>query len=175
VTAAAAVLRGHAGFMATASPLYRDLMLRLADDIDAGGPAAAVVDGEAPADWQDAFALRLMAAVHRAVLERRAPALALHYPSVGGDGRADLAWPSLRALMVEQPEQLRRDLARPCQTNDPGPGLVAHVAMEPAIPPDPDGMAVTVSFAGEAPVRVATAGPHGPPVRLAVGTAVRMA
>lgn len=343
MTAAAAVLRGHAGFIATASPLYRDLMLRLADDIDAGGPAAAVVDGEAPADWQDAFALRLMAAVHRAVLERRAPALALHYPSVGGDGSAELAWPALRALMVEQPEQLRRDLARPCQTNDPGrsaallagllqavqvtgvgdvrlleigasaglnlrvdafrvgdrgpadspcvvadpwpdgqpprpawrlvdrrgcdpdpvdptsaggrlaltasvwadhlprferlrgalevarrvpawvdrsgaadwlpdrlatpredvltvvwhsvvrqyvdpvewaeveatiaaaPGLVAHVAMEPAIPPDPDGMAVTVSFAGEAPVRVATAGPHGPPVRLAVPTAVRMA
>ncbi len=119
VTAVAA-LRWQARSCAGSSPLYGALLARLADDADAGGPTAAVLEGHDDDSRGSALGLRLMAALHRAVLERRAPRLALHYPSVGGDGDADLAWPAVRDLLAEQPEQVRADLDRPCQTNEPG-------------------------------------------------------
>ena len=71
---------------ALGSPLYAFLLQRVADDIEAGGPAYDVLRGHEDDPGPSALALRLMGGVHRLVLEGRAPALALTYPSVGGSG-----------------------------------------------------------------------------------------
>ena len=69
------------------SPLYRDLLDHAAADIERGGPVWDVLaDDTADGDGllPGAQALRLMGAVHRLVLEGRAPELAAFYPSAGG-------------------------------------------------------------------------------------------
>ena len=62
-----------------------------------------------------AQALRFMAAVHRLVLEGKAPALAPFYPSVGGDLPPEEAWPAFDPAlaaeeMVELPIQVNGKL-----------------------------------------------------------------
>jgi hypothetical protein len=102
------------------SPLYDHLLRSAADDAAAGGPVWAVLQPHVSPGRGDALALRFMAAAHRLVLTGRAPTLALHYPSVGGDAGLEGAWEALRDLL-EREGQLLRDLAaRPCQTNEVG-------------------------------------------------------
>ena len=102
------------------SPLYATLLEHLADDVLAGGPGADVLAGHETDPGPSALALRLMGAVHRLVLERRAPALALFYPSVGGSGAPDRAWAAFRDVLVEHRAELRRGLDQPPQTNEVG-------------------------------------------------------
>src|SRR5688500_14127019 len=69
--------------------LYRDLLDHAAEDAERGGPVWEVLDAAGvPARAQTLMrgepALQLMGAVHRLVLEGRAPALARFYPSAGG-------------------------------------------------------------------------------------------
>ena len=102
------------------SPLYTGLLTALAEDVLAGGPTAEVVAGheDDPKGW--VIGLRLMGAVHRLVLERRAPALALYFPSVGGTADSAAAWPALRALLRDEREAVRVGLLRHPQTNEVG-------------------------------------------------------
>ncbi|MBF4161895.1 DUF2332 family protein [Nocardioides sp. CBS4Y-1] len=65
------------------SPMYADLLLRVADDVRAGGPAATVLAGHEDDPGPSALGLRLMGGVHALVLAREAGALAAHCPSVG--------------------------------------------------------------------------------------------
>jgi hypothetical protein len=103
------------------SPFYDALLTRAGDDFAAGGPIAAVIDGYPHAPIASAMALRLMGAVHRAVLEGRAPALAPRYPSVGGDGDGARAWPDFRAFVADELSELRREVVeRGVQTNEVG-------------------------------------------------------
>jgi hypothetical protein len=64
------------------------------------------------------LSLRFMGAVHRAVLQGRAPELAKFYPSVGG--HADLArvWPVFSETLERMGESLNDDIALPVQTNE---------------------------------------------------------
>src|SRR5688500_15637217 len=64
------------------SELYARLLAAAAADCASGGPTWQVLQPVATHDWQAAVALRFMAAVHRLVLEGRAPQLAAFYPSV---------------------------------------------------------------------------------------------
>ncbi len=117
---------------ALGSPFYAALLERVADDVAAGGPAAAVLAGHESDPTQSALSLRLMGGVHRLVLDRRAPALAVSYPSVGGTGDPDAAWPAFRDVLVEHHDELRQLLLRPPQTNEVGraavlAGGLAHV------------------------------------------------
>jgi hypothetical protein len=105
---------------ALGSPLYEYLLERVADDVEAGGPAYDVLRGHEDDPGPSALALRLMGGVHRLVLERRAPALALTYPSVGGSGDPEAAWAALRPVLSEFAEELRAALAQPPQTNEVG-------------------------------------------------------
>ena len=73
--------------------------------------------------------LRLAGALHRLVLERRAPELALHYPSVGGTAPVEEVWPAARARRREHLEALRALLARPVQTNEVGRSAVLYGAL----------------------------------------------
>jgi hypothetical protein len=61
-----------------------------------------------------------MGAVHRLALEGRAPALAAHLPSTGGDGDHAAAWTALEGLLGTRRGELRAGLARPVQTNEVG-------------------------------------------------------
>jgi hypothetical protein len=102
------------------SPLYAELLGRAAEDIEAGGPAWAVLEGQEadPKESHAALALRLMGSVHRLVLEGGAPDLARHYPSAGGTP-GDV-WPAFRAVLDEHRDELRDLVERPVQTNEVG-------------------------------------------------------
>ena len=114
-------LRRQAEWCSTlGSPLYASLLESAAADVDAEGPALEVLAGfESEAEFA-AVALRFMGAIHRLVLEGRVPRLEPHYPSVGGDGDAATAWPSFRDALGEHREEIRRLMARGCQTNEVG-------------------------------------------------------
>jgi hypothetical protein len=128
-----ALFRLQARFCAEhGSPLYAAMLERVADDAESGGPAADVLAGHEDDPGPSALALRLMGAVHRLVLERRAPALAVSYPSVGGTAGAATAWPAFRDVLAEHRDEIRSLLDRPPQTNEVGraaalAGALAHV------------------------------------------------
>ena len=108
------------GCIVLGSPFYGALLESAADDLKREGPVWDVLaEFEAEAE-SSALALRLMAAVHRLVLEDRLPQLTSHYPSVGGDGDAAIAWPLFRDALTEHRTEIRRLIARGCQTNEVG-------------------------------------------------------
>jgi len=102
------------------SPFYEALLGDLADDVAAGGVGARVLAGHEDDAGPSALALRVMAAVHRLVLTGRAPALAAHYPSAGGDGNAAAAWTAFRETLEDHMDAVRAGLASPPQTNEVG-------------------------------------------------------
>ncbi|MDO9458294.1 DUF2332 domain-containing protein [Nocardioides sp.] len=106
------------------SPMYADLLARVADALGAGGaeaePFARVLAGHEDAPGPSGLALRLAGSVHRLVLERRAGALAAYYPSVGGTWEPEGGWAAFTALVADEPEAVREWLDRPPQTNEVG-------------------------------------------------------
>lgn len=101
------------------SPFYDVLLNRAADDAAAGGPIATVLAGYPHEPVLSAMALRLTGLVHRLVLDGDVPELAAHYPSVGGDGDAERAWPAFRAVVAARAEALRARIAvEGVQTNE---------------------------------------------------------
>lgn len=119
------------------SPLTAAILDGAADDLDAGGPSAALLgplEGE-PAG--SVAALRLAGALHRLVLERRAPGLAVHYPSVGGT--VGDVWPAAREVIDSQLDALRELVQRPVQTNEVGRssgllGGLLHLVKDTGLP-----------------------------------------
>lgn len=103
----------HGRSLDTTSPMYQDLMLRCAADIEAGGTVWDVMRGHAgPPD--SVPALRLLGAVHRLVLSGAAPDLAPFYPSVGGTYDGDAAWAPFLGVVPETEPWLDRGV----QTNE---------------------------------------------------------
>lgn len=102
------------------SPLYAYLLTCAAQDVLAGGVTAELLLDDVRPGRGDAAALRFLAAVHRLVLDRRAPELALHYPSVGGTPELATVGPALLATIGDHLETLRSQMRRPCQTNEVG-------------------------------------------------------
>ena len=100
------------------SPLYGELMRRCADDVEQGGPMAELLDGWEGKPMPDALPMRIFGAVHRLVLDGAAPALAAHYPSVGGTPRWPDAWTAFRDLLVSHRHVIRPELDRQVQTNE---------------------------------------------------------
>ncbi len=119
------------------SPMYADLLGRVAEDLVEGGPSAEVLAGHEDDPGPSALLLRLMGSVHRLVLERRAGALAASYPSVGGVYEPDTAWTEFRTLLAEQPGAVREWLDRPPQTNEVGRATVLMAGLlelDPRLP-----------------------------------------
>ena len=102
------------------SPLYAALLEHSAADAKEGGPVWDTLRGLLPAPGLTFVGLHLMGAVHRLVLEGRAPGIASHFPSAGGDGDPDAAWDAMRELLRARSDEVRRLAAMPIQTNEPG-------------------------------------------------------
>jgi len=102
------------------SQLYAELLERAAQDVSAGGPAWALLEGHRDDPAGSALALRFMGATHRLVLEGRAPELARFYPSAGGTPDPDGAWTALHALLAEQKREIDALIEHPVQTNEVG-------------------------------------------------------
>lgn len=107
------------GCAATGSRVYAHLLERAADDIDRGGAFAAIVADHRGHPVLDALALRVLGAVHEAVLAGRAPGLAAFYPTAGGRWEPEGAWRALVAFAEAECEWLRRIAASgSVQTNE---------------------------------------------------------
>jgi hypothetical protein len=145
--------RAHSRALADArapSPLYVELMARMADDWDAGG-----VVREICRDWEDAptgsvVQLRLLGALHRIVLRGDSPELAAYYPTAGGTKDPDTAWPVAHAVMEEHAGELAEALAVAPQTNEPGRSAALLV-----------GLLYAVRHSGSAQVRLLEVGASG--------------
>lgn len=103
------------------SPLTRTLLTSAADDLDAGGITRRVMAGSELDRASTVPGLRFAAAVHRLVLEGRAPSLARHYPSVGGTPDLTTLWPVAQPVLHEHETDLRELIrSTSVQTNEPG-------------------------------------------------------
>jgi hypothetical protein len=101
------------------SRLYGQLLDQAADDCAAAGSTWDVLSAHVGAGRADALGLRLMAAVHRLVLQGRAPQLAAFYPSVGGAAH-DGAWEAFRETLAADTDTISQLVEQPCQTNEVG-------------------------------------------------------
>ncbi|TMJ98052.1 MAG: DUF2332 domain-containing protein [Actinobacteria bacterium] len=102
------------------SPLYAHLLERAADDVQAEGPVWDLLAGHEDDPRWSMLALRLMGAVHRLVLEGRAPELARFYPSAGGSEPPADAWLAFRQVIADKREVVGQLIERPVQTNEVG-------------------------------------------------------
>jgi hypothetical protein len=110
----------QAGWCEGISPLYAALLGRLATDVEAGGVGWQLLGPHSTDRLGSALALRVMAAVHRIVLEGRAPELAAFYPSVGGSAPVEEAWGPFRDVLATHAIELAVGLKRGLQTNEVG-------------------------------------------------------
>jgi hypothetical protein len=121
------------------SALLQALLSGAADELADGGIVADLLGPHAEDPVGSALPLRFAGALHRLVLERRAPELALHYPSVGGSAPVEAVWPAAERACREHLDLLRELVRRPVQTNEVGRsavlvGVLAHVAAATGLP-----------------------------------------
>jgi hypothetical protein len=102
------------------SPMYGELLERIAADVEAGGVFADVLDGHEDDPIDTAIALRLVGGLHRLVFGGNAPALNRWYPSAGGSWDAEAAWADVTDAAVAHRAGLRAALDRVPQTNEVG-------------------------------------------------------
>jgi hypothetical protein len=102
------------------SALYTHLLFRCADVYEAGGSVRELLQSHEKDDKSSVLPLRFMGAVHRLVLEGRAPQLAKFYPSVGGIVELNEVWKAFSSAVREQTDRLRTLIENPVQTNEVG-------------------------------------------------------
>lgn len=105
------------------SELSSDILRAVARDVADDGAIAEVLRPVASAPFGDAVLLRLLAALHLLVLDGQAPALARHYPSVGGRPGRDLG-EAVVATVVEHRAAIALAMGRGVQTNEVGRSAV---------------------------------------------------
>jgi hypothetical protein len=108
------------GCHALGSKFYGRLCQLMAADARAGGPVFRLLEPHASEPFEQVYQLRVLGGLHRIVLEGRAPELAAHYPTSGGDGDADAVWPAFLALVAVRPPEVLDALTHPVQTNEVG-------------------------------------------------------
>jgi len=102
------------------SCLYSTLLRQAAGDVRAGGVCYAVLHDRHDDPPDSALALRFLGAVHRLVLQGKAPQLAAYYASAGGGGDCDDLWSQFHAVVQQHAAVLRELVDRPVQTNEVG-------------------------------------------------------
>ena len=119
------------------SVLYARLLSAMAADVDTGGIFGELMEPFAANALADAIPLRLLAAVHRIVLDGRAPDLARFYPSVGGTDAGDPV-PAFVATVVRLRDEVEAGMHLGVQTNEVGRACALvggfHRAAEAGLP-----------------------------------------
>lgn len=114
------------------SPLTAALLTGAATEVGRRGPVRDLLGPLEQDPPGSVPSLRFAGALHRLVLERRAPALALHYPSVGGTAPAESVWPVAREVVTGVPD-LAELLEGPVQTNETGRSAVLLGGLRAAV------------------------------------------
>jgi hypothetical protein len=100
-------------------------------DLDADGLLRTLIPERVR--FGDLIGLRVMSAVHRLALERRAPRVAMHLPTLRGTPPTDLGEADFRAAVVqsllEAPDVLERSLRQTPQTNEVGRSTLLRCAL----------------------------------------------
>lgn len=123
-------LRDQAAQCALAgSPLTSALLVGAADDLAAGGVVRDLLHRHRDEPSGSVPSLRFAGALHRLVLERKAPELALHYPSVGGTAPVSAVWPAAERACQLHVDELRELVTRPVQTNEVGRSAALYGAL----------------------------------------------
>ncbi|HUR51980.1 MAG TPA: DUF2332 domain-containing protein [Mycobacteriales bacterium] len=112
------------GCRAYGSELTASLLEGAAADLEAGGVMADLMAPHAQDPRGTVPALRFAGAMHRLVLQGRAPQLAAHYPSVGGAAPVAEVWPAAEPTVGEHLEELRTLVRNAVQTNEVGRAAV---------------------------------------------------
>jgi hypothetical protein len=115
------------------SPLYAELMRRMADDWDAGGVVRDICQGWEAAPGGSVVQLRLLGALHRVVLRGDEPELAAFYPTAGGTKDPSTVWPVAHAVLQARAAELAEALAVAPQTNEPGRSAALLVGVVDAV------------------------------------------
>ena len=121
-----AELRRQADRCRPSAPLYGELLEHLAEDAAFGGVTLTLLAPYARNPMASVPGLRLLAAMHRLVLQGRIRELAPYYPSVGGTEPPEQAWPVFRAALTRHSAEIAALLAEPVQTNEPGRAAVLY-------------------------------------------------
>ncbi|WP_309645447.1 DUF2332 family protein, partial [Phenylobacterium sp.] len=104
------------------SPFHGALLRLAADDLEAGGPVAALLAPWADDDlrqmFADAMPLRLLGALHDLVLSGDDPRLAAAYPQRSQPVDPSAAWAAARAAMVAHHARLAAFMTHEPQTNE---------------------------------------------------------
>lgn len=98
--------------------LYSYLLQHIAEDIEAGGPFVDLLSPYRDEPKSRLMPLRLMAEMHRRVLDDELPDLVAHYPSAGGTLGPEGAWQPFREACLRGAAGLREALQRPHQHNE---------------------------------------------------------
>jgi hypothetical protein len=94
------------------------LMKHMADDLEAGGPMAALA-GEWPTSPRaDALALRFTGVLHEAALSGHDPKLAALYPAENPDWKMEEVWPAALAFLQREQAWVREFVRSAPQTNE---------------------------------------------------------
>lgn len=129
-------------------PTNARLLADAADDLEAGGVAAAVMAGHERDRSGSVPGLRFAAAMHRLVLAGRAPRLARHYATVGGQLDEATLWADAVPAIADNLDELRAVIAATSvQTNEPGRSAPLY-----------GGLLVAAERAGGLPVRLLEVG-----------------
>lgn len=102
------------------SPLYSHLLSKCAEAYEGGGLLRELLQPHEKDHKASVLPLRFMGAVHRLVLEGRAPRLAKFYPSAGGIVDLNAVWEAFRSVVREEAVSLRSLIESPVQTNEVG-------------------------------------------------------
>ncbi len=103
--------------------MYGDVLAAVIDDVEAAGPCRDLLAPHADEPFGSALVLRFLGAVHRLVLEGKAPDLAAQYPSAGGtpDGEVGAVFV---ATVAAHTAELAARIGDPVQTNEVGRSAV---------------------------------------------------
>ena len=125
---------------AAGSPIAALVLQSIIDDLESGGGLAHILP--ATTRFGDLLGLRVMAAVHRLALDRQAPGVALHLPTLGGDGpqgrsaQARFGREVVDALLGHV-DGLGGYLGRTPQTNETGRAVLLRIALAQEDPRQP--------------------------------------
>jgi hypothetical protein len=100
------------------SPFTAQLIKRISEDYESGGPVATLLKDWSTNPRADALALRLTGYFHAAVLANRDAELAAHYPSNLANWSIDDIWPLARALLEREPNAAAQFIRSAPQTNE---------------------------------------------------------